>query len=251
MAVTSGTQAGVLWEQDFSAGGAFSNYVGSGPNKFSTASNYAQMTTSNFNLGMNTATNALAGVFGLDFGDSAGYLQFSFNPTSTGSVGVPALISIGDGTSNYTTFGTNILSDTAGTWSIRDTAHGFNSVTPFTGNQTITIVLNNSGSTYNYDLGGGISGSIANDIYRIYVGSTLLSFNAGVPTTDLTPINPNAAITGFQITAQGRAGTYSVFDNIVFATTPVPEPSITVLLIAGIALVIAMARIRQQNGHSF
>lgn len=246
MAVSK-TQAGVLWTQDFSAGGAFSSYVGLGPNQFSSsvASGYANFNTSNNNLQINTASGAVTGVYDLAFGQEAGYLQFSYNPIATGSAGLPLLVSLGNAATNYTTFGMYNLNVNTGAWSIRDTAHGIGNIDQvFTGNQTITIVLNNTGSAFSYDLGGGVNGTLGNDIYRIYVGSTLMLFNGN---SDLSAINPATSLAGFKFNAQSIAGTSVVIDNIVFATTPVPEPSSYALLMAGVTLTVLMVRRRSKG----
>jgi len=247
----SKTQAGVLWSQDFSAGGLFNSYVGPGPNQFSStvAAGYANFTTSNNNLQINAASLAVTGVYDLPFGQEAGYLQFSYNPITTGSAGLPLQVSLGNAVTNYTTFGMYTLNVTTGAWSIRDTAHGVGNVDQvFTGNQTITIVLNNTGAAFSYDLGGGINGTLANDIYRIYVGSTLMVFNGNA---DLSATNPATGLTGFKFNAQNIAGTSVVLDNIIFATTPVPEPSAYALLVAGLAVTIVMVRRRSNESVSF
>lgn len=251
MAVIPKIQAGVLWTQDFSAGGDFNSYVGSGANQFNEASGYGNMVTTGFNMTLNTASYSHAGVNGLPFDSQAGYLQFSYNPVAPTAAAVNTLFYIGgtySPTSNptnqvttpYTTLGMYVTNTTTGTWTIRDTAHGIaaDPAFSFTGSQTITIVLNNTGGSYDYDLGGGISGTLANDIYRIYVGSVLVSFSSNA---NLTAVNPNAVLTGFSFTAQNQLGSV-VLDNFVFATTPVPEPSTYVLLMVGLAFAISMVR---------
>ena len=244
VAATSKIQAGVLWAQDFSAGGDFNSYVGSGANQFDAAGNYSSFNTSNFNLQLTSPTSAFAATYGLDFGNSAGYFQFDFNLASSINTGQILPFGVGSysGTvSNWLSSAVQVLNSSTLSWNIRDTFYGVNSNQTFTGPQRITFVINNSGGSFDYDLGSGISGMLTDNTYRVYVGSQLLTF--GSPAVDTRPAaNPNIDIEGFRLTGGNPAGGVVTLDNIIFATTPVPEPSTYALLMAGLAFAISMVR---------
>jgi hypothetical protein len=251
MAVSK-TQAGVLWTQDFSAGGVFqTNYVGAGPNKFAAAQNVNSFNTAGFNLQLTSPTSAAAYTSGLDFGASAGYFQFDFNLISSTAVGqiLPLAFGSYSGTaSNWLASSIQVTNTATLTWNIRDTVHGVNSSQSFTGAQKITYVINNSGVSFNYDLGSGISGTLVDDAFQVYVGTTLLTFGSS---SVIAAGSPGTNIEGFRIAGGNPAAGVVTLDNIVFATSPVPEPSTYALLMAGVTLTIVMVRRRSNEIISF
>lgn len=247
---TGARAAAVLWSQDFNAGGAFSTYVDTTQttsNKFRSASGYASFNTTNFDLRLTSPTSSFAATYGLAFGEQAGYFQFTFNPVSATVTGQILPIGIGDystGTTNWLTSSIQILNTSTLSWGIRNTVQGQNSDITFTGSQTITYVLNNSGSSFSYDLGSGKTGTLANDFYQVYVGNTLVAFGGG--NTSLASGNPTASIQGFRITGGNPAAGVVALDNITFATIdPVPEPS--TLALGASAALVALALHRRKS----
>lgn len=243
----------VLWSQNFNAGGAFSTYVDATQvtnNKFRTAQTYSSMNTANFDFRMTSPSTAMVNTYGLDFGTSAGYFQYDFNLLSATVLGQISPIGIGSysgAATNWLSASMQITNTSTLTWNIRDTMHGVNSAQSFTGNQKVTYVINNSGSPLVYDLGSGISGTLANDFLRIYVGSTLLTFGGN---GNVAAGAPASSIEGFRLSAGNPAAGVAAFDNIVFATIPVPEANAVLLLGAAGALALVVRRARHQKSKT-
>ncbi|WP_298767172.1 T9SS type A sorting domain-containing protein [uncultured Polaribacter sp.] len=83
----------------------------------------------------------------------------------------------------------------------------------FTGKQTITFIINNSGSSQNFDAPDGNSTTIPTGRMQVWVGTTKAIDNFSLRNIE----SPKADITGFKIQATSRSGlgTFS-FDNIEF-----------------------------------
>lgn len=252
--LATSAHAAVLWSQNFNAGGAFSTYVDTTQvtnNKFRGASGYSSFNTASFDLQLTSPTSSFASTYGLAFGTEAGYFQFGFNPVSASTNNQFLQLGVGDYSgagSNWLTSSAQVTNFGTGSWNIRNTNLGLNSAQSFTGNQTITYVINNSGATFDYDLGSGISGTLANDFYRVYVGSTLLTFGGNA---SQAAANGTASLQGFRFSgANPGTGTVAV-DNITFATiAPVPEPNAILLLGAAGFLALVVRRVGRQKSQT-
>lgn len=187
-----------LFSQDFSSSTTVSSYVSATPS-------IGQFTS--INNATNNPTSIISGALRYTkTGGSTGYFARTANFAST-----PTLIQIkfdfqvsaqASGEDNVATFyvGDNLtdntsisnsqfhsrisfnFSATAGSFGLRDVGAGTNGANTFAGKQTITFVVNNSGSTQTYTPPGGGTESVANDSYDIWVGTTK-EINDGAATT--------------------------------------------------------------------
>jgi hypothetical protein len=116
--------------------------------------------------------------------DSEVYGQFAFDFTSTGG------------------------------FQVRDVTNGTVNSTVFTGLQTITWVLNNTGGPITYSAPNGMNVNLANDTADIWVGTTQVFSNVAVQT-------PTQVMTDFQIFWQaGSDDTLLKLDNINIDAPP-------------------------------
>lgn len=113
----------------------------------------------------------------------------------------------------YARIGINLTAN-AGEFSLRNISTTTNSTT-FTGTQTITWVLNNTGGSFSYTPPGGGSVNIANDTADIYVGTTNVFDDVAVLTVAQVMSDLKFAFTDGLATIN--------IDNININT--VPEPS--------------------------
>jgi hypothetical protein len=89
---------------------------------------------------------------------------------------------------------------------------------PFTGTQKLTVVLNDSGSSFSYSAPGGGSESVAYGAYDLWVGNTKVYDDR------TTGVNTAADLSVFSITMSNPAGATSyAYDN--FNVQAIPEPA--------------------------
>ncbi|MEZ0487793.1 T9SS type A sorting domain-containing protein [Fibrella aquatica] len=200
-----------LFQQDFSAGSPLSQYISGSPN----ANQFNGITGPsvaivNGALQFDRPNNSSTGHFArsTDFSPTPGslYMQMDFEVVSaTTTAGNSALLFyVGNGFSNgpgnpsnadiYARFGINFTGN-GYEFSVRHIPVGgagsFNSAT-FTGKQTLTLVLNNTGYTVTYLQPGGGLQTLANDTYDLWVGNTEV-------VNGLPVITPNQTMTDFKL----------------------------------------------------
>jgi hypothetical protein len=107
----------------------------------------------------------------------------------------------------YSRFSINLTAN-SNEFQIRDISSMTNSVT-FSGKNTITWVLNNSGSTQNYFAPNGATLTVANDTYDIWVGNTLV-FN------DFAVLTPSQTLSDMKFVFDGDNSTLQL-DNFLIS----------------------------------
>lgn len=181
-----------LFQQDFSTGSALSDYISAsspGATKFNGITGPSASIV-NGALQFDRPNNGTTGHFAhtTDFSPTPGslYIQLDFEVVSaTATAGNSALLFyVGNGFSNgpgnpsnadiYARFGINFTGN-GHEFSVRHIPVGgtgsFNSAT-FTGRQTLTFVLNNTGYTVTYLQPGGGVQTLSNDTYDLWIGSS-------------------------------------------------------------------------------
>lgn len=224
------TSWGQLFTQDFSSSSTVSSYVNSSSpnngqfNAIGTSGSGVVITINSGKLRFARAT-ANAGAFSrtTDFSGPPTSLIYKFdiqmsgNSSATTSVAV-LQVGSGFGTANsaesnantHSRVGINTTS-TAGTFSFRDLGGSANS-SNLSGSQSITWVINNSGSTLTYLAPDGTYESVANDTWDLWAGTTRLFNDIAAQTTTQTLADIKFAIT---------TGTATIdFDNIVIDPIP-------------------------------
>jgi len=177
-----------LFQQDFSASGTLSDYISaSSP----TAGQWNAISTSGAGTTVGIVGNALQFVRTSNLGSFSRTTDFSGPPTSmickfdltvsgnSVATTTAAVWQMGTnfGTANsaeaialvHSRFGLNI-SATAGQFSLRNIENGTNSST-FSGTQTITWVINNSGGTLTYLAPDGSQETVADDTADVWAGT--------------------------------------------------------------------------------
>ncbi len=245
--VNSRSQA-QLFTQNFSSSSVVADYVSATPNngQFNSISSSGAGVTVSINNGtlQYTRGTANAGSFSrtTDFSPVPSTLIYKIDITvsnNSAATTSAATFQVGSafGTANstesnantYARFGINI-SATSGNFSIRDLTNTTNSA-EFSGTQTITWVLNNSGATSTYTAPDNTQQTVANDTADLYVG-TLLVFN------DVAIQTPTQTITDLKFAFTGGTATIQL-DNIVIDPIPV----------ATAAGATAGGRITESNGR--
>jgi hypothetical protein len=247
------SQGQVVFSQNFDAGGVPGDYDDGVDNEFNgiTSSGAAfSWTIDGSNRLQATRTGnagALSRTTDLSLSPNALYFQFDFDVLDTTTTATSAItISFGSGfgtgnsveanANTHSRFTINLNDATTESWQVRDVNGGATFGTSFTGSQKITFVTNNSGTSVDYGLGAGVSGSLADDTFDLWVGNVLAFDNAAATTASL------ANITDFKIVWTSGSST-AAFDN--FALGTVPEPGVVVSLIGGAALLAGWRRMRR------
>ena len=221
-----------LFQQDFSSSTTVSTYANA---TTPTNGQFNAITTSGAGtvLSINTtgsnklrfARTGNAGAFSrtTDFSATPSTLLYRFDMTlsanSTATTNAATFqVGSGFGTGNSTEtnanthsrFGVNFTT-TAGQYSLRDIVGGTNS-SNFTGTQTITWAINNSGATVTYRAPNGTFETLANDTQDVWVGNTK-AFN------DIAATTTTQSLTDIKFVISGANGTID-FDN--FLINPIP-----------------------------
>jgi len=222
-----------LLQQDFSSSTTVANYANATTptnGQFNAISTSGSGTVLSINTtGSNKlrfARTANAGAFSrtTDFSPTPTSMLYRFDMTlsanSAAATNAAAFqIGSGFGTANSTEanaavhsrIGVNFTT-TAGQFSLRDIAGGTNS-SNFTGTQTITWAINNSGATLTYRAPNGTFETLANDTHDVWIGTTRV-FNDIVATT------ATQSLTDIKFVLSGANGTMD-FDN--FLIDPIPS----------------------------
>lgn len=257
----------VSLQQDFSSSASLVDYIGSDANQF-TLIHGATGTVDRWSIVSSAPDNALqgfrdsGGTSGNTTGTNGGLqkndlglanqmvvVQFDLQVTTWNSVStsMPVLF-IGSGFAASPTAGYQPTNESFARMQLQFTAldtFRMRTITEgevsdfFTGKQTLTWLVNNTGVSQNYDLGGGISGSLGDDSQTVWVGST----NAISP----TGVGINADITSIQDfrLAWNASNATVEFDNFVIGA--VPEPSTYALFLGLGALGLVLARRNRRN----
>ncbi|MCF3649815.1 PEP-CTERM sorting domain-containing protein [Synoicihabitans lomoniglobus] len=261
---TSAIHAQVLFNQDFTSSTDFEDYFSESPsagqfNDINTgASNVA--TISNGTL---TFTKSVAGSGGssgfvrtTDIGLNPNVLQFSFTFNVSGNSsdqtsGTQLVLQVGAG------FGTGVTAESnsevhsriafnwteiGGQWAI-EPGGGGSASSNYIGAQTVTWVVNNSGSSFDYTAPNSSTTSVANDSYDLWIGDTL-------ELTSVTATSASQSLTDFKFAFNTAANAATIsFDNLsISSLSAVPEPS-SFATLAGFA-VLGLAASRRRRSCS-
>ncbi len=254
LTVAGFTEAQVVFQQNFGAGGVPGDYVGTGANQFdqifSSGAGVTWSIVGNALQGDRTTANAGAFTRSTDLSLTDGaIIQLSVNFTAIASTTSPALtFSIGTGFDGSTavdapaadTFARFGISTTDGTDVFRirnsDAPPTVGGVGPtYTGQQSVFWVVNTSASSLAYTGPNGAATSVGSDAWDIWVGTDLIM-------DEHAALNPGQGITDFKFRI--NSGTETVqFDNLVITGLAVPEPGTCGLLLVGLG-VLALVRRR-------
>lgn len=222
---------GQLLQQDFSSSTTVSSYVATTPTngQFNAISTSGAGTVLSINTtGSNKlrfARTANAGAFSRtsDFSPTPTSMMYRFDLAVSGNSTAQttaATWQVGSayGTANTTESNANTHSriglnwtTTAGQFSIRDLTNSANSAN-FTGTQTITWVINNSGATLSYRAPDGTEETVGNDSYDLWIGTTK-SFN------DIAATTASQTLTDLKFVLSAGTGTVDI-DNILIDPIP-------------------------------
>jgi len=250
-------KADTYFTQDFSSSSTLSSYVSSSApdsgqwNAISTSGSAKAWSIASNSLQIaSTGGNAAAASRTTDFSPTptAVAVSFSFNLVSSSSALTSAItMQLGSafGTNNavetnantYAKFGFSLTS--AGAWTVRDISGSTDGSTSYTGSQTLTWVLNNTGASFDYLGVDGVTHTLANDKWDLWVGTSLQLTGRSATTS-------TQSITDFKFVADG-SGTYtSQFGN--FSITAVPEPHEYAIAIAGLLGLVIFVHRRKAVG---
>lgn len=250
------------FSQDFSSSTTLGDYVNAAPNsgQFNAVSGGGGVTWSISGGALQLARTATGAAWldrTTDFSGapfSAMALSFDFRAVdiTTGAAANSLIFYVGDGLASagtapsastvHSQFAINLNNAASDTWFLRDVSTSTNSANSGTTSFTkVTFLVNNTGSTLNYNV-GGLTGTLADDTWDLWLGTTR-QFAGGAATTGTVALNELKMRMGSQ------AGTVQ-FDNFsVSAITAVPEPSTWAAVVGGISLVgVIIARRRRATG---
>lgn len=252
MAAMTGIGQAQLFVQDFSSSGVVSDYISATPNngQFNAIGTSGANTTVSITSGalQYTRNGANAGSFSrtADFSPVPTTLRYQFDLGVSGNTAAQTTAAVwqlgsGFGTANsaeansavYARFAVN-LTATAGQFQLRDVSSGANS-TSFSGTQTISWFLNNSGTTISYTAPDNSTESLANNTADIWAGTTRALNDVAVLTASQSMADMKFAFT------QG-SGTITMDNFSVAPLTAVPEPEAYTLVTAGALLAFAAWR---------
>jgi hypothetical protein len=189
---------GQIFQQDFSSSSTVSDYVYASPgigqfNAISTsgAGTVASITSNKLRF-VRTAANAGSFSRTTDFSPTPVALIYTFQLSVSGNSAATTTAAVwqlgsGYGTANsseapantHSRIGLN-LTATNGQFSLRNI--GVGNTGNYTGEQNITWVINNSGSTLNYKAPDGSNESVADDRVDLWIGTTRESNDIGITT---------------------------------------------------------------------
>ncbi|MEZ4962689.1 MAG: T9SS type A sorting domain-containing protein [Saprospiraceae bacterium] len=215
-----------LFYQDFQSSSNVPDYIGTGANQFDNVGSSGPGVTVSISSGslQYVRTSGNSGVFvKLGLGPVP-LMKFVFTlevPNASANTTTAALIRIGQGyptnfgspsnSLTHTRLGINLIASSG--FQLRDIGTGNNSPT-FAGIQTITLVLNHSGSTANYIDPNGNTSSIANDRSDVWIGNAIIF--------DEMNITSSVNLSDIQMLFNNGAGTIR-FDNfLITSESPLP-----------------------------
>ena len=217
----------VYFQQDFSAGGTPASYINAAPNanQFTGISGLgAAIVTNTLQFDRSSATGTAHFSRSANFAPTPKslYIQMDFEVVSTtATASSSALVfyvgsSFDNSTNNpvvantYARFGIGFVNN-GGLFTVRhiesNSANSISSST-FTGRQTITFVVNNSGTSLTYLQPGGGYQSVPDDTYDLWVGNTQVFNNFAV-------VTPTQTLSDFKLRVDsGLGAAVFQFDNI-------------------------------------
>jgi hypothetical protein len=254
--------SGQLLEQDFSSSTTVSSYANGAPsngqwNAISTsgAGVVLSINTTGSNKLRYARGTANAGNFSrtTDFSPTPSSLMYRFDLTVSGNSANQTTAAVwqvgsGFGTANsaesnantYARIGLN-WTTTAGQFSIRDVTGGTNSAN-YSGTQTITWVMNNSGATMTYRAPDGSDESVDNDKADIWI-STTREFN------DVTIQSATQTITDLKFVISAGTGTVDM-DNILINPIPAIPTSAAASVITSSSFQANWGTVSDVTGYS-
>jgi hypothetical protein len=238
LAVAGTIQAGVIFDQNFSAGGVPGDYVGTGANQLTSiaSSNFTWSINSGALQMASTATGAAAiTITNLPVLDAA-IFQFTVNLKSIAALG--GFISLTTGSGFDTSVAKPAAANAHDRLTINFKAAGVEYInesgTPSTlylGSSEAFWVVNNSGAAITYTAPDSSVQTVGNDKYDLWVGTGLV-FNEAIG-VNLAPI------TGIKI-SQAGGSSVSTLDNIKI--TSIPEPATGATGIVGVLVVLCLRK---------
>ncbi len=222
----------VLFEQDFSSSVSVADYRSATPSKnqfdaindaggsWGISSGMLSITkTANGNALIQRSTGMEGGPAGvLKFSVDVNFTFNSSNGTRlvTGTFGPPS-------PNHWVAWGID-STGAANTWKVTG------STVSFTGAQTLTFFLNDSGTPITYKAPDGSSQALAFGAWDVWVGTTRVrsSVTAGV--------NTGANLSGFNITVQNINGGTGVFRLDNFKAQPAPQSKLRLIVISSIVV---------------
>lgn len=191
-----------LFQQDFSSSDTISNYVSVTPNTgqfnaISSSGGGTIFSISNNALQYTRSSNAGSFSRTTDFNPTPTAFRYKFDLTVSGNTATTTNAAVwqvgsGYGTANSAETNANTyarialnLTATDGTFQLRDINTMTNSAN-FSGTQTITWIMNNSGTSLNYVAPDGSTETLANDTEDVWVGLTKVFNDFAVQTTTQT-----------------------------------------------------------------
>jgi len=251
----------VVFQQDFSSSTNVADYFDSSPNSgqfddINSGANNVVSISSDTLLFMKTGGNSAGFVRTADLASSPSVLVFTINvgvsgnsTAETSSTEVAFQVGSGFGTVVGAENPTNVHSrigfnwtSTDGQWAIERGGSTASPSSNYTGTQTITWVINNSGAPINYNDPSGGTSSLANDTFDAWIGNSL-------ELSSVTATSAGVSLTDFKFafsSSAENAGVY--FDSI--SVSAVPEPSSFAALLGLGALGLVATRRRRRKTHS-
>jgi hypothetical protein len=248
------------FQQQFGSGSALSNYNAGGANQFNAISTSgggmawtvpsAQLRgVRTGNAGAATRTTNLSGI------ETANTCMLRLKVTvasSSGALTNAASFYIGKGftTANgapanadvHAKFALNFTA-TSGQFVVRDISGSTNGATTYSGQQTLLLVTNNSGSSITYKAPDGTYESVANDKWDLWVGTS-----KQLDERNATDVFTSNSISDFKILFDNGSGTIDV-DDILIDPVPVAPTATAATSVAGTSFTANWGAVSGATGY--